>query len=79
MANEMRSPHRSPHRRHLPLVYLIFGGALLKPRPRPDQCLDVTAGSTGVNEEPYSWFRSLQTWECSNNGDPQQVFYEISG
>jgi hypothetical protein len=44
-----------------------------------DQCLDVTAGSTGVNEEPYSWFRSIQTWECSNNGDPQQVFYEISG
>ncbi|GFZ48292.1 hypothetical protein JCM24511_06040 [Saitozyma sp. JCM 24511] len=43
-----------------------------------NQCLDVTADSTTVNEEPYSLLRTLQTWQCSTNGDPQQIFNTLN-
>ncbi|RSH82126.1 hypothetical protein EHS25_006059 [Saitozyma podzolica] len=41
-------------------------------------CLDVTAASTSVNEEPYSLLKTLQTWQCSTNGDPQQIFNTLN-
>lgn len=41
------------------------------------QCLDVVAGSGPINAKPYGSEEELQTWACSNNGDPQQVFYVV--
>ncbi|KAK4686028.1 hypothetical protein P7C73_g4100, partial [Tremellales sp. Uapishka_1] len=38
-------------------------------------CLDVVASSTVINRNPYSSYKSLQTWECTAN-DANQVFYE---
>ncbi|GFZ44478.1 hypothetical protein JCM24511_02200 [Saitozyma sp. JCM 24511] len=42
------------------------------------QCLDVERGSTGQSLLPYSALENVQTWQCSNNGDVQQVFYTLS-
>ncbi|ORY26945.1 hypothetical protein BCR39DRAFT_469795, partial [Naematelia encephala] len=37
------------------------------------QCLDVVAGSGPTQTKPYGSEENLQTWECSTNGDKQQV------
>jgi hypothetical protein len=41
------------------------------------QCLDVEKGSTGQKLLPYSALENIQTWQCSNNGDVQQIFYTL--
>jgi hypothetical protein len=40
-----------------------------------NQCLDVTRDSTGQTQSPYSYLETLQNWQCSTNGDPQQIFF----
>ncbi|EIW73070.1 hypothetical protein TREMEDRAFT_19145, partial [Tremella mesenterica DSM 1558] len=41
------------------------------------QCLDVVSGSQPGTQKPYNSVGDLQTWECSTNNDPQQIFYQL--
>ena len=43
-----------------------------------DQCLDGKKESTFQPTKPYGEYGQVQTWECSTNNDPYQVWAPYS-